>query len=224
MPLSPAHPAVVLPLLRLGLPLGALVVGAVAPDTPVFLPVPVSYPTTHSGPGIAVDVLLGLGLLWLWDAVVRDAVVDVVPVLRDRRPARARLTGRAWLLAPVALAVGSATHVLWDSTTHDWGFVVDELPVLREQVGPAPAYRWLQHLSTAVGSAVVAAYCVTRLRSLPVEPRQPTVRRPALWAAAVPVAGVVVGVVARDAEVGVGAALVTLLVTALGWRVARRVT
>ena len=32
MPLTPAHPAVVLPLQRLGLPLSALVAGAVAPD------------------------------------------------------------------------------------------------------------------------------------------------------------------------------------------------
>ena len=154
------HPAVVLPLQRLGLPLSALVVGAVAPDAPVYLPVGVSYPTTHSGGGLAIDVVIGLVVLWLWFALLRDAVVDLTPALRRRVPARARLGWRAWLLAPLALAIGSATHVLWDSCTHDWGFVVQELAFLREEYGPIPRYRWLQHASTVVGSVVVATYGV----------------------------------------------------------------
>jgi len=113
MPLAPAHPAVVLPLQRLGLPLSALVMGALAPDAPVYLPVGVSYQTTHSGWGVAVDVVIGLVLLWLWFALLRDAVVDLMPSLRRRIPAQARLGRRAWLLAPLAIAVGAGTHVLW---------------------------------------------------------------------------------------------------------------
>ena len=105
MPLAPAHPAVVLPLQRLGLPLSALVAGAVAPDAPVYLPVPVSYETTHSGRGLVADVAIGLGLLWLWSTLVRDAVVDLTPFLRRRVPARAQLTRAAWLPAVVAVAL-----------------------------------------------------------------------------------------------------------------------
>jgi hypothetical protein len=127
MPLAPAHPAVVLPLQRLGLPLSALVVGAGAPDAPVYLPVGVSYQTAHSGWGITVDVVIGLAVLWLWFALLHDAVVDLTPPLRSRAPARTRLNPRAWLLAPLAVAVGAGTHVLWDSATHDWGFTVQEL-------------------------------------------------------------------------------------------------
>ena len=221
MPLAPAHPVVVLPLQRLGLPLSALVVGAVAPDAPVYLPVGVSYQTTHSGWGIAVDIVIGLTVLWLWFALLRDAVVDLTPSLRRRAPAQARLDRRAWLLAPVAVAAGSGTHVLWDSATHDWGFVVQELAFLRETYGPIPLYGWLQHVSTVAGSVVVAAYCMRRLSRQPVVLRPPAVRRTGLWLAPVPLAMMGVGIVFRDPEAAVGAALLALLAVAVGWRAAR---
>ena len=222
MPLAPAHPAVVLPLQGLGLPLSALVVGAVAPDAPVYLPVGVSYRTTHSGPGIAVDAVIGLVLLWLWFALVRDAVVDLTPYLRRRLPAEARLGRRAWLLAPLAAAVGAGTHVLWDSATHDWGFLVHELAFLREEHGPIPLYRWLQHSSTVAGSLVVAAYGAARLRGVPVVPRPSAVSRSGLWLVPVPVTALSVGIVFRDPEAAVGAALLALLVVAGVWRTVRR--
>ena len=220
MPLAPAHPAAVLPLQRLGLPLSALVAGAVAPDLPVYLPVGVSYRTTHSGWGVGVDALIGLALMGLWFALVRDAVVDLVPALRRRAPARARPGRRTWLLAPLAAAVGAATHVLWDSATHDWGFVVQEVALLSEHHGPLPLYGWLQHGSTLAGSAVVAAYGILRLRRQPGVPRPPAVRRPGLWLAVAPAAAVAVGLVLQDPEAAVGAALLALLAVATAWRTA----
>ncbi|WP_107773986.1 DUF4184 family protein [Nocardioides sediminis] len=221
MPLAPAHPAVVLPLRGLGLPLSALVVGAVAPDLPVYLPVGVSYATTHSGWGIPAVVVIGMVLLVLWVALVRDAVVDLTPYLRRRLPATARLGHRAWLVAPLAVAVGAGTHVLWDSATHDWGFLVEELAFLREEYGPVPLYRWLQHVSTIVGTIIVASYGMVRLRRMPVLDRPPAVGRSGLWLVPVPLAALAVGIVLRDPEAGVGAALVVLLVVAAAWRSVR---
>jgi hypothetical protein len=222
MPLAPAHPAVVLPLQGLGLPLSALVMGSLAPDVPVYLPVGVSYRTTHSGWGVAVDVVIGLVMLWLWFALVRGAVVDLTPYLRRRAPAEARLERRAWLLAPLAVAVGAGTHVLWDSATHDWGFLVQELAFLREEYGPIPLYRWLQHSSTVAGSVVVAAYGMLRLSRRPVVPRPAAVGRSGLWLVPVPLAALAVAIVFRDPEAAVGAALIALLVVASGWRTVRQ--
>jgi hypothetical protein len=221
MPLTPAHPLAVLPLQRLGLPLSALVSGAVAPDVPVYLPVGVGYATTHSGRGIAADTLIGLVLLWLWSAVLRDAVVDLTPALRSRAPGRVRPDRRMWLLAPLAVAAGAATHVLWDSATHDWGFIVRELPLLTEQLGPFRLYGWLQHGSTVVGASAVAAYGVLRLRSRPATPRPPAVRRTMLLLSPVPVAMVTTGIVLRDPERAVGAGFLALLAISVAWRVAR---
>ena len=222
MPLAPAHPAVVLPLQRLGLPLSALVTGSLAPDAPVYLPVGVSYQTTHSGLGVPVDVVIGLVLLWLWFALLRDAVVDLTPYLRRRAPAEARLGRRAWMLAPLAVAVGAGTHVLWDSATHDWGFLVQEFAFLRDEYGPIPLYRWLQHSSTVAGSVVVAAYGAFRLRRLPLVARPPAVDRSGLWLVPIPLAALSVAVVLRDPEATVGAALFALLVVASAWRMVRQ--
>ncbi len=222
MPLAPAHPAVVLPLQRFGLPLSALVMGALAPDAPVYLPVGVSYQTTHSGSGVAVDVVIGLVLLWLWFALLRDAVVDLTPYLRRRAPAEARLGRRAWLLAPLAVAVGAGSHVLWDSATHDWGFLVQELPLLREEYGPIPLYGWLQHSSTVAGSVVVVAYGLLRLSRRPAEPRPAAVARSGLWMVPVPLTVLFGTIVLRDPEATVGAALLALFVIASAWRTVRR--
>ena len=175
---------------------------------PVYLPVGASYATTHSWPGLPVVVLFGMGLVWLWFAVVRDALVDLTPVLRHRVPAHARLERRAWLLAPIAVAIGAATHVLWDSVTHDYGFVVHHLTFLSEEYGPLPLYRWAQHASTVVGSIVVAAYGWLALRGRPLAPRSAAVRRPALWWAAVAATALVAGTVLRDVEAAIGATLV----------------
>jgi hypothetical protein len=192
-----------------------------APDVPVYLPIGVSYTTTHSGRGLFVDVLIGLAMLWVWFALLRDAVVDLTPYLRNRAPARARLDRRGWLLAPLAVALGVATHVLWDSGTHDWGFLVEQFAFLRDAHGPAPLYRWLQHASTVGGGVVVAAYCLLRLRARSVVPRPPLVRRPGLWLAVVPVVALTVGLVLRDPAAAAGAGLLALVAIAAGWRATR---
>ncbi|HEX2892684.1 MAG TPA: DUF4184 family protein [Marmoricola sp.] len=220
MPLAPAHPAVVLPLRRLGLPLTALVVGAMAPDAPVYLPVGVGYRTAHSWPGLLVASVVGLVLLVLWSFVVRDAVVDLVPALRRRLPLRDRPDARAWWLAPVAVLVGVGTHLLWDAATHDWGFLVEDLAFLRTEHASLPLYRWLQHASTVVGTLVVAAYGVVGLRRRPVRPRTAEVRRPGLWWAPVLLGGLAAGGLGVEAAVGV--VLVALLVVSITWQIHAR--
>jgi hypothetical protein len=84
--------------------------------------------------------------------------------------------------------------VLWDSATHDWGFIVREIWFLGEEYGPVPLFRWLQHVSTVVGSAVVAAYGVYRLSKVAPRPSPPAVRRPGLWLAPVPLSALIVGI------------------------------
>ena len=43
MPFTGSHPAVVLPLLRIGMPASALVIGSLTPDLPYYLPTPFTW-------------------------------------------------------------------------------------------------------------------------------------------------------------------------------------
>lgn len=187
MPVTIAHPAAVLPLRGLGLPLSAMVIGSMAPDLPVFSQSWGIYGYTHSLAGIlTVDLALTLVLLLGWDRWGRDALVDTSPALvRDRLPGRARIGRRAWLLAPVAAVVGSVTHVVWDSFTHSGRWGVRNIEWLHQQHGPITGEQWAQHVSGVVGITVVGLAILSVVRR-PVLADAPRPRR--LPAATLPAA------------------------------------
>lgn len=125
MPLTLSHPAAVLPLRGLGLPVTALVAGSMVPDIPLFLGWHRGYQVTHSLVGVVtVDAIVTMLVVALWFGVVRDVLVDLTPdAVRSRLVPHVRLSERQWLLAPVAAALGALTHVVWDTFTHParWG-------------------------------------------------------------------------------------------------------
>ena len=202
MPFTASHPAVVLPLLRTGVPPAALVVGSMVPDLPYFGLSPWDAGVTHWPRGIVTaDVVLGLAWLLLWWTLLAPAVVAVAPgLLRRRLPAglgggvRAAVPSvRALVLTPLGLAVGAATHVLWDSFTHPARWGQQHVGWLNSWHGPLMGYSWAQHTSTLFGAAVLAAYAVRWWRRTPeTEHERPTLSRATRLAAAgaVVIAGV----------------------------------
>lgn len=156
MPFTPSHVAAVLPLARTGLPPAALVVGSVAPDLPYYLPLPVAAATTHGPAGLWLDVLLGGAVLVVYAYVLRPplhALAERSPVPRVRAPRSAREAA----LTAAALAVGSVTHMAWDSFTQTGGALVRAWPLLSTPVaGPHLLYNVLMYASSAGGLAVLA--------------------------------------------------------------------
>jgi hypothetical protein len=175
VPVTLAHPAVVLPLRGLGLPLAAMVIGSMVPDLPLFTRWLTAYWFTHSWAGVVtVDLAITLLLLVFWDRLGRDALVDTAPALvRDRLPARVRIGRRAWLLAPLAAVLGSASHVVWDAFTHGGRWGVEHVAWLREQHGPLRGDEWAQYGSGIVGLLVVGLAMVAHLRRHPAGPSRP---------------------------------------------------
>lgn len=177
MPLTLAHPAAVLPLRRLRLPMSALVVGSMIPDLPLFIRWPGGYRLSHDWVGVVtVDLAGALVLLWTWNFVLRDALVDLAPgFVRDRLADRRRLGSREWMLAPAAAVLGSVTHLVWDAFTHRNRWGVASVDWLQADLGPLAGYQWAQYTSGVVGLVVVLAasvsYVLSRAARSDVRPR-----------------------------------------------------
>ncbi|MFC9087697.1 MULTISPECIES: DUF4184 family protein [Nocardiopsis] len=160
MPFTPSHVAAVLPLVRTGLPPAALVVGSVAPDLPYYLPLPVAAAATHGPAGLWLDVLLGGAVLAVYVYALRPplyALAGGSPAPAAPVPRSVRDAARAAAPAGAALAVGSATHMAWDSFTQTGGALVRAWPPLSTPVvGPHLLYNVLMYVSSAAGLAALA--------------------------------------------------------------------
>jgi len=198
MPFTPSHVAAVLPFLRTPLPAAGLVIGSMVPDLPYFVPLGVSRNLTHSLPGVVIaDLPMALGALVLWTLVFQAPLRDFAPSwLRLRLPPvrryRARHTPSTILLVILAVIVGVATHLAWDSFTHPDGWLVLHVPVLRVQLGAFTLYRWAQYASSVVGLVAVFAWMIVWTRRTSVrraESRESRLNDLARWAAWAVVAG-----------------------------------
>ena len=186
MPFTLAHPAAVLPFLRQPFVPIALVAGAMAPDVPYFLKVPITSgswyePLVNGGNSHDLAQILTVGfplalllaaVLWLVSKPVRWAVPDAwVPAkegLRGRRPSSARIA--LWTF--YSLILGLVTHIVWDSFTHSYGWVVQQVPFLAAQpIAGVPIYRILQHGSTLAGLVILALWYLKRVKATPVPER-----------------------------------------------------
>jgi hypothetical protein len=240
VPFTPSHAAAVLPFLRTPLPASALVIGSVAPDLPYYLPVELPWDTHTAAAVVTVDLLLG-GLAWVvWHGLLAEPALAWAPgALRARLhdvplglAARVRSV-RGILLTALALAVGAATHVLWDEFTHAGRWGTANLPALARDWGPLPGYRWLQYASGLLGAAVLLGWLLRWWRRAP---QAPLPTPPAAWPAwaAIAGAGLLAGVAAAlaapdvrkaawlGATWGGGAALAAAVLLAAVWQVRRR--
>lgn len=177
MPFTVAHVAVVLPLRgRWRLPLAPLVLGSMAPDVWLFLGLPRMRDLAHTALGVVtVDLLVVVVAGATWHHLLRAPVADLLPSLSARwaRPspgARAApvvpWAGR-WLLAGL---LGVLTHVVWDGFTHDSGWAVQHVGLLRASVLGLSLATWLQYLCSVLGMVVVAVFVRRWWRSTPAGP------------------------------------------------------
>jgi hypothetical protein len=168
VPFTLAHPAAVLPLRGVRhLRMAPLIVGAMVPDLPYYLPGSiaryghVTHAFVHS---FTVDLLLGYALL--------ASLVVLQRPLTALLSARARaLCLRAilpfhhpieWAFAAPAILLGVWSHLLWDSFTHKDGWMVHRVEALSAPlvIGPydGTVYHALQYLSSVLGLCVLVLW------------------------------------------------------------------
>jgi len=182
MPFTLAHPAAILPLRGLKyLRTVPLIIGAMTPDLPYYVPASFGLfrPETHSVTGSFTTCL-----------VLGYAALGCVFLLR--RPLTALLSARArwlcltalapfsrrpleWALAPVSIILGVWTHLLWDSFTHNDGWMVRRVAALSAPLSlggySGTVCHVLQYLSSVLGLAAMAVW-YWRLHTPPAAPAE----------------------------------------------------
>ncbi|MEU5883401.1 DUF4184 family protein [Spirillospora sp. NPDC047279] len=170
MPFTFSHPAAVIPLARGRLAPSALVVGSMVPDLPYFVGLQGELrEATHVPLGIVtIDVVLGLLSFAVFHLVWKRPVLVLAPEWLHRRLAAPAggLTRAMVMWAPLAIAIGAGTHVLWDAFTHRHHSFAGVLPwLVTTSWAGLELFRWLQYLSGVGGAVIVLWWTVRWLRA-----------------------------------------------------------
>jgi hypothetical protein len=170
MPFTFAHPAIVLPIDRLlqkRLSLSALVMGSMVPDFEGFILLTDVKTWSHTWHGMFwLDMPLGFALLFLFHGVVRDRLIDNLPMFFKKRfIGYKRLDWNKYfrehfLIVLLSMFIGVFSHMVWDDFTHLDTFFVQHFSFLRSwhYIGskPYPVYKILQFGTSIIGAIVVA--------------------------------------------------------------------
>ena len=160
MPNPIAHPAASIPFTKVGLVFSALVAGSLSPDFGYFIPLP-GYFFMYTLSGLILfDVPVGFVLLWMFHTFVKWPLLSLLPISLQRRlfkQAEGFSFGppKRFLFIFLSLLVGSITHVILDSFTHDYGWIVEQFSVFRAPIGGVPLYTALQNLGSLLGIGIL---------------------------------------------------------------------
>lgn len=174
MPFTLAHPAAVLPLRRVPLLMTVpLIIGAVAPDIPYYFPARIAQyipHQTHTLRGtFTLDVPMGMAvllILWFLRAPLTAPLGARARTLCCTALQRFGCRPLHWMLAPLSILVGAWTHVLWDSFTHPYGWMVQHIAMLRVPITiggySGELCHVLQYLSSVLGLTALAIWFLRR--------------------------------------------------------------
>lgn len=170
MPFTFSHPAIVLPLTflpRQWFSLTGLVIGSLTPDFEYFLRMRIQSDYSHTISGLFwFDLPLGILLAFIFHNIVRDNLFDNLPTILSSRLTKFKQFDwnnyfkKNWLVVAISVLIGAASHIFWDSFTHDHGYFVQTIPALTNTVDilgrHVQTLKILQHSSTLLGGLVIA--------------------------------------------------------------------
>ncbi len=168
MPVTFAHPLAVIPLKKIfpKLSLTAMVCGACGPDLEYFIPfVNIDRGFTHSFAGIFFTSLpLALIIFFLFELLFRKVVLDILPwqISLPRQK-------HSLMILALSVLIGAASHVIWDSFTHENTFFTSTFSIFRYPLFTLFGHKFLvlkvlQYASGIVGTAAVIMYSLNQYR------------------------------------------------------------
>lgn len=135
MPFTFSHPAAVVPLAYLPkkwVSVSALIIGSITPDFEYFIRMRHIKTISHTLYGVLwFDLPLGLILLFIFNVIVKDALIDHLPVFLNRRfsnfksNVQEKRIRKNIIIILLSLLVGIFSHLIWDRVTHKTGEFVE---------------------------------------------------------------------------------------------------
>lgn len=172
MPFTFSHPAIVLPATSLPqkyYSLSALIIGSMTPDFEYFIRMKDYSKYSHTWAGLFwFDVPLGLALLFIFHNVVRNTLIEYLPFsFNVRFSAFEKFNWNQYfkkniIVVLISLIVGIASHLFWDSFTHDGGYFAESIPILKNDLNilnhKISGAVLFQYISSLIGAVVMLIY------------------------------------------------------------------
>jgi hypothetical protein len=137
MPFTFSHPAIILP--EKYYCFSALIAGSITPDFEYFIRMKDYSKYSHTLPGaVWFDIPLGLILLFIFHNLIRNILIEHLPFSLNIR--FSEFEEFNWnkyftnniLVVLISLFIGIASHLFWDSFTHDGEYFSRTIPFLKE--------------------------------------------------------------------------------------------
>jgi hypothetical protein len=178
VPATIAHPAAVIPLQKLGLPLSALIIGSLMPDFEFFLRISSERIIGHTFPGVFLFCLpIGLIFLFIFHYLLKKPLISLLPTTHQCRILHYFEEFRffpllQFLKITIALLIGIFSHLLLDSFTHENSFFTAHIPFLSFSFLMAPfgtvrIYFLLQQFFSIAGIVLMVIWYLNWCKCLP---------------------------------------------------------
>lgn len=160
MPSPLAHPAAAIPFTKAKLVFSALVFGSLAPDFWYVFRVGSAYFSYTFLGQFLFNLPVGLILLVVFQTFMKWPLLSLLPKALQRR---LETYAEGFRYGPIkhfgvillSLLVGSVTHTIWDSFTHEYGWLVEHVPFLSTPISGTPLYDILQTISSLLGIIIL---------------------------------------------------------------------
>jgi hypothetical protein len=174
MPFTPAHSAIILPFIRsMYFSATGLIAGSMSPDFEYFFKMSVNSVHSHTVAGLLYfDLPVTILISLVFHLVVKKNLIYNLPLFLQKKFQALLevdfikyIREHAWIFVLSAL-LGAASHIFWDSFTHNNSFFVRTLPFYEGTHVPwegvkYPLWYALQHISTAVGLTIVVVFILS---------------------------------------------------------------
>ncbi|RLZ08317.1 DUF4184 family protein [Faecalibacter macacae] len=165
MPFTLSHASIFLPFHKISgkyISLTGLVVGSMSPDLEYFSRMKILATYGHDWLGaLYFDLPLALVYCFAFHLLLRDILIEKLPMYFKSRLMKftefdwLNYFKKNWFVVIVSIIIGTYSHLIWDAFTHEWGFFVKQISLLKSvwfDVGyEVKGYKFLQHFSSVIG-------------------------------------------------------------------------